>query len=243
MRTLSSTGTPRLFCALDVGSLNQALALAKPLVGAVDGFKLGLEFFVAEGPTGVDAVKALGVPIFLDLKLHDIPNTVAGAVTSAVALAPAYLTLHASGGVAMMRAAATAASATAIKQGLARPRLLAVTVLTSLDAGDLAAQAVAAEPEAQVVRLAALAKSAGIDGAVCSPKEIAPLKHALGPALELVVPGIRPAWAETGDQKRVMTPAEAAKAGADVLVIGRPITGAPDPADAARRIRAEIAAC
>lgn len=232
---------PLLYCALDTPSRARALTLAKPLIGSVDGFKLGLEFFVAEGPAGVEAVKALGRPIFLDLKLHDIPNTVAGAVRSALALAPAYLTLHAGGGVAMMRAAAEAAREEAAKRGVARPKLLAVTVLTSLDASDLAAQAIAAEPEAQVVRLAALAQSAGLDGAVCSPREIAALRHALGPALELVVPGIRPARAAAGDQKRVMTPAEAAKAGADVLVIGRPITGASDPAEAARRIRAEIA--
>ncbi len=233
---------PLLYCALDVASRDAALALARPLINEVDGFKLGLEFFVAEGPAGVEALKALGRPIFLDLKLHDIPNTVAGAVRSATALAPKYLTLHAGGGVAMMQAAIEAASDEAAKRGVARPKLLAVTVLTSLDAGDLAAQAIASEPEAQVVRLATLAKSAGIDGAVCSPREIVALRQALGPALELVVPGIRPDWAATGDQKRVMTPTEAAQAGADVLVIGRPITGAPNPAGAARRIRAELTA-
>jgi orotidine-5'-phosphate decarboxylase len=235
-----SNARPSIFCALDTPSRDKALALARPLIEAVDGFKLGLEFFVAEGPAGVQALGALGKPIFLDLKLHDIPNTVAGAVRSAAALAPAYLTLHAGGGVAMMRAAADVAGEESEKRGIARPKLLAVTVLTSLDAGDLVAQAIQAAPEEQVVRLAALARSAGIDGAVCSPKEIAPIKHALGPGIELVVPGIRPAWAATGDQKRVMTPAEAAKAGADVLVIGRPITGAADPAEAARRIRAEM---
>ena len=233
---------PRLYCALDVASRDAALALARPLIDAVDGFKLGLEFFVAEGPAGIDAIYALGKPIFLDLKLHDIPNTVAGAVRSAVALAPAYLTLHAGGGLAMMRAAAEAARDEAVRRGVTRPKLLAVTVLTSLDASDLAAQAIASEPEAQVVRLAAMAKNAGIDGVVCSPKEIAALRRALGPSLELVVPGIRPLWATTGDQKRVMTPAEAAHAGAVVLVIGRPITGASNPTEAARRIRAEIAA-
>ena len=197
---------------------------------------------MAEGPAGIRAIQSLGKPIFLDLKLHDIPNTVAGAVRSAVALIPAYLTLHAGGGIAMMRAAAEAAADEALRRGVARPKLLAVTVLTSLDASDLAAQAIAATPEAQVVRLANLAKDAGIDGAVCSPKEIVALRRAVGLALALIVPGIRPAWAASGDQKRVMTPAEAARAGADVLVIGRPITGAADPAEAARRIREEIAA-
>ncbi len=218
------------------------MALAKPLIDSVDGFKLGLEYFVAEGPAGIRAIQSLGKPIFLDLKLHDIPNTVAGAVRSAVALNPAYLTLHAGGGIAMMRAAAEAAADEALRRGVARPKLLAVTVLTSLDASDLAAQAIAATPEAQVVRLANLAKDAGIDGAVCSPKEIVALRRAVGLALALIVPGIRPAWAASGDQKRVMTPAEAARAGADVLVIGRPITGAADPAEAARRIREEIGA-
>ncbi|MGD9537876.1 MAG: orotidine-5'-phosphate decarboxylase [Alphaproteobacteria bacterium] len=232
---------PRLFCALDTPSRDKALALARPLIGAVDGFKLGLEFFAAAGPDGVRAVGALGKPIFLDLKFHDIPNTVAGAVRSTLPLAPAYLTLHAAGGVTMMQAAVEAA-AEADRLGVARPRLLAVTVLTSLDAGDLAAQAVQATPEEQVARLATLAQRAGIDGAVCSPKEIAPLRRVLGPGLALVVPGIRPAWAATDDQKRVMTPAEAAAAGADLLVIGRPITAAADPAEAARRIRAEMTA-
>jgi orotidine-5'-phosphate decarboxylase len=236
------SGLPRLFCALDVPSREQALALARPLIEAVDGFKLGLEFFAAEGPDGVRAIGVLGKPIFLDLKLHDIPNTVAGAVRSAAALAPAYLTLHAAGGVAMLRAAAEAATEEAEKRGMARPKLLAVTVLTSLDAADLSAQAIRAAPDEQAVRLAVLAESAGVDGVVCSPKEIAPIRHALGRGLELVVPGIRPAWAAAGDQKRVMTPAEATNAGADVLVIGRPITAAADPADAARRIRDEMAA-
>lgn len=232
--------SPRLYVALDTASIGQAVDLARPLADVVDGFKLGLEFFVAQGPSGMRQIAMLGRPIFLDLKLHDIPNTVAGAITGAIARGPAYLTIHASGGVAMMRAAMAAAKAEAAKLGVARPKILAVTVLTSLDAQDLALQSIAAEPSAQAVKLAALAKSAGVDGAVCSPREIAALKHALGPDLELVVPGIRPTWAAAGDQKRFMTPAEAAAAGADVLVIGRPITEAENPLEAAMRIRAEI---
>jgi orotidine-5'-phosphate decarboxylase len=237
----ASRAQPRLYVALDTPSAAAALALAGPLAGTVDGFKLGLEFFAAEGPAGVREVATLGRPLFLDLKLHDIPNTVAGAVRSALALAPAYLTLHASGGAAMLRAALAAARDEASRRGIEPPKLLAVTVLTSLDAAALAAQAIPDEPAAQAVRLAALAKSAGIEGAVCSPREIAALKHALGPDLELVVPGIRPAWAAADDQKRIMTPAEAAAAGADVLVIGRPITAAADPPEAVARIRAELA--
>ena len=237
----SARRTPRLYVALDTPSVGQAADLARPLVEVVDGFKVGLEFFVAQGPSGLRQISMLGKPIFLDLKLHDIPNTVSGAVTSAVSRAPAYLTIHASGGVAMMRAAVAAAKAEAAKLGSTRPKILAVTVLTSLDANDLALQSIVADPAAQAVKLAALAKSAGVDGVVCSPKEIAAIRHTLGHELELVVPGIRPAWAAAGDQKRFMTPAEAAAAGADVLVIGRPITEADNPLEAAKRIRAEIA--
>jgi orotidine-5'-phosphate decarboxylase len=226
----------RLYVALDTPALPSALALARGLAGQVDGLKLGLEFFVGEGPSGVRAVAALGVPLFLDLKLHDIPNTVAGAVRAAAALGPRMMTLHAAGGAAMLRAARAAAADTATP-----PLLIAVTVLTSLDEADLAAVGQPGPPLDQARRLAGLAQACGLAGVVCSPLEIAQLRRDCGPDFRLVVPGIRPEGAAAGDQKRVMTPAAAASAGASDLVVGRPITGAADPAAAARAIRDALA--
>lgn len=198
--------------------------------------KLGLAFFLAQGPAGVRAVTQ--APIFLDLKLHDIPNTVAGAVSAVLPLGAAMLTLHAGGGSAMITAARRAAEAA----GPARPKLLAVTVLTSLTAEALAETGVSATPGAQVLRLARLALAAGADGLVCSPQEVALLRGAIGPEPLLVVPGIRPAGSPAGDQARTLTPREALAAGADWLVIGRPITEAPDPAAAAAGIAADLTA-
>ncbi|MFC7332449.1 orotidine-5'-phosphate decarboxylase [Rhodocista pekingensis] len=236
-----SARADRIFVALDTPEVAAARQLAGRLAGTVGGLKLGLEFFVACGPDGIRAVtEGTGLPLFLDLKFHDIPNTVAGAVRSAVPLRPAFLTVHASGGRAMLRAAADAAAEEAERLGVPRPKLLAVTVLTSLGADDLAAVGQAGPVEDQVARLAELTAEAGIDGAVCSPAEVAPLRRRLDPGFTLMVPGIRPAWAAAGDQKRVMTPAEAVAAGADHLVIGRPITAAADPAEAARRIGTEL---
>ena len=219
--------TNPIFCAVDRPDLEGTLALARALAPHVGGIKLGLEFFTAQGPRGVEAVAALGLPVFLDLKLHDIPNTVAGAVRQVARLGVAMLTLHASGGRAMLEAAAEAAAAATTP-----PWLLGVTVLTSLDAADLAAIGMAADPAGQALRLARLAVAAGLDGLVCSPHEIAELRRALGAGPKIVVPGIR---AEAGgdDQKRTMAPADALAAGADILVIGRPITRATAPADAA----------
>jgi orotidine-5'-phosphate decarboxylase len=218
-----------IFCAVDRPDTTGAVALARALSGHVGGIKLGLEFFCASGPDGIRAVAAEGLPIFLDLKLHDIPNTVAGAVRSALALQPAMLTLHASGGRAMLEAAVEA------KNSLqASTLLLAVTVLTSLDDRDLHSLGVAGAAAEQVERLAELAIAAGVDGLVCSPHEITRLRRVIPLSVKLVVPGIRPAGAAGDDQKRVMTPAQALDAGADVLVIGRPITAATDPAAAAR---------
>jgi orotidine-5'-phosphate decarboxylase len=174
--------------------------------------------------------------VFLDLKLHDIPNTVAGAVRALLPLRPAMLTLHAAGGAAMLRAARDAAEAA----GAARPVLLAVTVLTSLDAGALAETGAADAPEAQALRLARLAVENGADGLVCSPREAAAVRGALGAAPLLVVPGVRPAGSAAGDQARTATPAEAVAAGADWIVLGRPLTGAPDPAAAAAAVAAEL---
>jgi orotidine-5'-phosphate decarboxylase len=228
--------SPEIFVAVDTPRLGAAQDLGRALAGRVEGLKLGLEFFVAEGPAGVRAMAGLGLPIFLDLKLHDIPNTVAGAVRSAAALAPSLLTLHAAGGLAMLQAARAAAA-----DAPRPPRLIAVTVLTSLDESDLAATGQRGPALEQARRLAGLAQRAGLAGVVCSPHEIAPLRADCGPEFLLVVPGIRPAGAAAGDQKRVMSPAEAAAAGASALVVGRPITAAPDPAAAAAAIRAELA--
>ncbi len=230
-----------IFVAIDTDDVATARDLALTLTGAVGGIKLGKQFFMANGPQGVHDVLPEAIrerlPLFIDLKLHDIPNTVAGAVTSlARSLAPAFLTLHASGGAAMVAAAREAAEGF----GAARPKLLAVTVLTSMSDSDLADTGVSGGAEEQVVRLGRLAIANGADGLVCSPKEIAPLRAALGGEPLLVTPGIRPAGAALGDQKRVMTPAEAMRAGASRMVIGRPITGAGDPVAAAKAILEEI---
>jgi orotidine-5'-phosphate decarboxylase len=198
--------------------------------------KLGLEYFLANGAAGFRAVG--DVPVFLDLKLHDIPNTVAGAVRAILPLRPAMLTLHATGGAAMITAARNACE----PAGDARPILLAVTVLTSLDAEALHATGVAGGPRQQVLRLARLALDAGADGLVCSAHEVAMLRDALGSTPVLVVPGIRPAGSDRGDQARTMTPREASDAGADWLVVGRPITQAANPATAAAAIVAELVA-
>jgi orotidine-5'-phosphate decarboxylase len=223
-----------IFCAIDTPELARARGLAASLRGAAN-IKLGLEFFVANGPAGVREV-AGKAPLFLDLKLHDIPNTVAGAVRAVAPLKPLLLTLHCAGGPTMMREAAAAAAATA--QGGRRMQLLGVSVLTSLDDNDLAALGQRGPVGEQVVRLALLARDNGLDGVVCSPLEVPALRAACGPKFLLVVPGIRLLGGASGDQKRVMGPREALAAGADYLVIGRPITGAPDPAAAARALLA-----
>lgn len=228
--------TSPVYVALDTTDKDQAARWAGSLVGHVGGLKLGLEFFGAHGPQGIAQVAQKGVPVFVDLKFHDIPNTVAGAVRSVLALKPTILTVHASGGPAMLRAAMDAAKTA----GDARPKIVAVTVLTSLDAGDLAAVGQTGDAALQVVRLAKLAQQAGVDGIVCAPTEAKMVRDACGKNFFLVVPGVRPAWADANDQKRVMTPKEAIDAGANVLVIGRPITQAADPAAAAERINGEL---
>jgi orotidine-5'-phosphate decarboxylase len=233
MDTLMPT---HLIAAIDTTNPERARALATAVAPHCRMLKLGLEFYLANGAPGVRLIDDL--PIFLDLKLHDIPNTVAGGVRAVLPLAPRLLTLHASGGAAMIAAARQAAEAA----GETRPRLLAVTVLTSLDAAALHATGITDTPRQQVLRLARLALAHGADGLVCSPHEVAMLRDALGAGPLLVVPGIRPAGAATGDQARTMTPAEATRAGADWLVVGRPITAAADPAAAAAAIAAEIAA-
>ena len=220
-----------LYVALDTTDLARAEQIAGQVREHVGGIKLGLEFFVANGPAGVRAMAGLGLPVFLDLKLHDIPNTVAGAVAALSDLAPAILTVHAAGGRAMLAAAKAAAPA--------GTKVVAVTTLTSLDASDLAANGIADSPHDQVLRLTALARDAGLDGVVCSGAEVAAARS-LWPQGFFVVPGVRPADGPVGDQKRVVTPRAARDAGASILVVGRPITAADRPADAARAIVATL---
>ena len=224
-----------VFVALDTPSLDRARELARLLKPYVGGVKLGLEFYGANGPEGVRAVVSDGTPVFLDVKLHDIPNTVAGAMKALAPLGAAIINVHASGGAAMMRAAADAAGASN-----RRAKLIAVTVLTSLDDRDLPEVGLSGTALAQAVRLAILAKQSGLDGVVCSPHEIAAVRAACGNAFLIVTPGVRPAGGDLGDQKRVMTPLQAVQAGADILVIGRPITAASDPVQAAQRIAADL---
>jgi orotidine-5'-phosphate decarboxylase len=226
-----------LIVALDVGSAADAQKMVQLIGDDASLFKVGLELFLSAGPDLVRDLVASGRRVFLDLKLHDIPNTVAAAVRAMLPLQPTFLTIHTSGGPAMMRAAAEAASMT----DLQRPRLLGVTVLTSLDDDDLVSVGQSVPVLDQARRLAALAQSSGLDGIICSPAEVAALRADCGPDFVLMVPGIRPAGSAVGDQKRVMTPRDAVEQGADYLVIGRPITQAPDPASAARSIVKELA--
>ena len=264
-----SDAAKRIFVAIDTIDTAAARTLVAKLAGQVGGIKLGMTFFNANGPQGVRQVAAgqpdrraapasgrpgqrrggapiatpapapsVGrrIPLFLDLKFHDIPNTVAGAVEAVAPLEPAMLTVHAAGGAAMLKAAVEAAAAAPSK-----PKIIAVTVLTSLDENDLSAIGMHGSLADQVVRLARLAQDQGCHGVVCSPREVAAVRRACGPDFTLVVPGIRPVLGSLGDQKRVSSPAAAIADGADFLVIGRPITGAPDPAAAARAMAAQIA--
>ncbi|MCR9219512.1 MAG: orotidine-5'-phosphate decarboxylase [Alphaproteobacteria bacterium] len=244
----------RILVGIDTPDPERATRLSRELTGLVGGIKLGLEFFNANGPDGVRRVVRAGPAetprgqppaqqrLFLDLKFHDIPNTVAGAVRSVMDLGPTILNVHASGGAAMMKAAREAADFQADALGVVRPMLIAVTVLTSLDDDDLAAVGQQGPAEDQVVRLARLTQDCGLDGVVCSAREIAAIRAACGPDFKLIVPGIRPAGSAMGDQKRAVTPRQALDAGADFLVIGRPIAAAADPAAAARAIAQELAA-
>jgi orotidine-5'-phosphate decarboxylase len=216
-----------IFVAIDTPDLGRARDIAKAVRTSAGGLKLGLEFFSANGPAGVAELAEFGLPIFLDLKLHDIPNTVAKAVQALGPLEPAILTVHAAGGQAMLENAKAAASA--------KTKVVAVTVLTSLDQRDLAAAGVKGSPADQVARLADLARNAGLDGIVCSGEEVGAARKAW-PDGFFVVPGVRPADGGASDQKRVVTPRAATDAGASILVIGRPITEADDPAAAIRAI-------
>jgi orotidine-5'-phosphate decarboxylase len=220
-----------IYVALDTPDLEYARALASRVAPHAGGLKLGMEFLAANGPEAIRQFEKFGLPIFADTKYHDIPNTVAGAVRATAARGAAILNVHASGGEAMLKAARDAARAVN-----PRLKLIAVTVLTSLNDDDLVAVGQTPPAREQVLRLATLAKACGLDGVVCSAHEIAPLRAALGKDFLLVVPGIRPAGSAAGDQRRVMGPKEALDAGASILVIGRPITAAPDPGEAARAI-------
>lgn len=226
----------RLIVALDVPDAASAIDLVNRLEGNCHWFKVGLELFVAAGPAVVEPLVKRGHSVFLDLKLHDIPNTVAGAVRSAAALGVRMITLHAAGGPAMLSAARAAL------EGIDDPpELLAVTVLTSIDAAQMSAIGLERSPSEQVELLARMGLAAGMRGFVCSPHEVAVLRALTGPDSVLVVPGIRPAGSDTGDQKRIATPTEALRLGANYLVVGRPITQAPDPAEAAEAILNEMA--
>lgn len=224
----------RLAIALDFADEREAMKLVDLLDNTCQWFKVGMELYYAVGNRIVQQLRDRGFNVFLDLKLHDIPNTVAGAVRSATRAGASLLTIHAGGGAAMMSAAVEAASAPG------SPRLLAVTVLTSMDASELAGVGITASPADQVLRLAKLAKKSGIDGMVCSPEEVAALRKETGPDSLLVVPGIRPAGSASDDQKRIATPAQAIADGASMLVVGRPITRAANPAAAAQSILQKI---
>jgi len=224
----------RLAVALDVPDTNAALALVDRLEGSCRWLKVGMELYYSAGNALVESLRRRGYSIFLDLKLHDIPNTVAGAVRSATLAGAELLTVHASGGGAMLRAAAEAAGSPG------SPRLLAVTVLTSMDAAELISVGVSASPAEQALRLARLAKDSGIHGMVCSAEEVGSLRREIGPDALLVVPGIRPSGASVDDQRRIATPSDAISRGSSMLVVGRPITKAADPAAAARAVLDEI---
>ena len=224
--------------ALDVNRLGQACALAQQLLGVAGLFKVGSTLFTAEGPQAVRELAGLGAEIFLDLKFHDIPNTVTGAVSSAAELPNVrLLTLHASGGFAMMKAAS---EAVAPMQN--RPRLLGVTILTSLDAAALRQIGLRGTPSSRAVALAKLAKKAGLDGVVSSAHEVRAIRRACGPGFLILVPSVRPMGSAKNDQVRIATPGEAAKAGADYLVVGRPITASENPRQSAIAVCQEIAA-
>ena len=234
----------QLLVALDVDTGERALALASQLKGLAGGLKVGSRLFTMEGPGLVRTLTAAGARVFLDLKFHDIPNTVAQAVEAATATGAWMINVHASGGVPMMEAAARAARDASTKAGTPRPLVIGVTVLTSMDADTLRATGVARPLMDQVVELAQMARAAGLDGVVASPLETAAIRRSCGPEFLVVTPGIRgaAAGADRNDQSRTMGPAEAVQAGSSYIVVGRPIIGAPDPRAAAEAIAAELSA-
>ena len=233
------TDNKRILVALDYPTAEQAMAMAQQLDPEVCRVKVGKELFTRCGPAIVESLHGLGFELFLDLKFHDIPNTVAKACAAAAEMGVWMVNVHASGGRRMMEAAREAVEQSRAEQ---RTKLIAVTVLTSMERSDLQEIGLDIDPLEQVKRLAALTQSSGLDGVVCSAQEAAALRAQAGEGFELITPGIRPANAEKGDQRRVMTPAEAIAAGSTYLVVGRPITGAVDPAAAAAAIQAEVSA-
>lgn len=229
-----------IICALDTYKIQKATDIAREVMPHVGAIKLGLEFFTANGAAGVRQITQLGVPVFLDLKFHDIPNTVAKAIAATASMNMFMMTVHTSGGRAMLQAAINASDEIAQITGKERPMVIGVTLLTSLDQDDISLIGFQDTVQDQVLRLADLAQSAGLDGVVCSPFEIAPIRKACGDDLLLVVPGIRPEGDAAGDQKRILTPKDALARGADYLVIGRPITDAPNRAAAAKTIAESV---
>jgi orotidine-5'-phosphate decarboxylase len=230
----------RIIVALDEPTAEGALALAGSLAGSAVWMKVGMTLFYAAGPGIVAELRERGFEVFVDLKIHDIPHQARGAAASLAALGCGLMTVHAAGGSAMVTAAVEGAAEGAARAGVARPRVIAVTVLTSLDDAALTATGVDDTPAGQAARLASLARAAGADGIVCSPRETVAMRSLLGPDAAIVTPGVRPSWASADDQARVATPAAALAAGASHLVIGRPITAAADPAQALERIVQEI---
>ena len=231
----------RLIVALDLADPAKARTLATLLAPEVGMFKVGKQLFVNAGPNVVRMIHDLGGEVFLDLKFHDIPNTVASAAVEATRLGVKLFNLHISGGREMMRQTAAAVEEVCGKEGLRPPSVLGVTVLTSLDGSDLEALGIRDGVPAQVVRLAGMAQEAGLAGVVCSAQEVPEIRRACGDSFMLVTPGIRPAGQQAGDQKRIMTPGDAVRAGIDFIVVGRPITAADDPVAAARSLVAEMA--
>jgi len=230
----------RLIVALDVDTQAKALELVEKLKNEVKFFKIGFELFSSCGPAIVESVAKKGGRVFLDLKFHDIPNTVSKAAVSVTKLGAFMFNVHALGGYDMMKKTADAVKLEAERLKIEKPKLLAVTVLTSMDENALKSVGVSDAMNAEVLRLAKLARSAGLDGVVASPSEAAMIREECGESFLIVTPGVRPSWAEAGDQKRVATPKEAVAAGAAYIVVGRPVTEAKDPAAAARKITEEM---
>ena len=229
----------KIIVALDTIDISQALALTK-LIPDVGAFKLGLEYFCANGPEGINKISETGIKIFLDLKFHDIPNTVAGAIKASLNMEPYMMTVHLSGGYNMLHRTMEEVKEYCAKNSLKIPLILGVSVLTSIDDNDFTSLGLIGKVEDQVIRLAKLAKDADLDGMVCSAKELKIVKKKMGQNLILVTPGIRPAGGIMNDQKRITTPSQAVSDGADFLVIGRPITEAIDPVRALNNISLEI---
>lgn len=229
----------KIIVAIDTIDTNEALKITK-LIPDVGAFKLGLEYFCANGPKGISKISETGVKIFLDLKFHDIPNTVAGAIRASLNLEPYMMTVHLSGGYNMLDRTMEEVKEYCSKKSLKRPLILGVSVLTSIDNNEFSSLGIKGKVEDQVVRLAKLAENSGLDGLVCSAKELKIVKREVGKNHILVTPGIRPAGGEVNDQKRILTPAQAIKDGANFLVIGRPITSVDDPQEALNNISLEI---